>query len=176
MYFTSPVKVDGATMTAKVRKPFEMPKAGEDQLYEYVASVKPDAPFEYCTIGGLDFQKRVYPPEKSLVKNQNKTFEAGVKIVLLTEKQAEALKKRAKEHIMKIGTRNNEDWKPGKDEEPEFLPAFEVNASDFIVLEKKTEFDFAKHIINDVTQEPQVDESEKLEKTIYNMQKKGKKK
>jgi len=174
MYFSKPTGVAPVKDLEKPRDRFIMPSAGDDPQFEYVLAVRPDAPFEFITIGGECFPKKIYPPEASLVTNQDKRYDAGVLVRMLTEKQASALKTRAKTFVKKIGSRQNPDWKPDS-EEPEYFPAYKINALDYIILSKKEEFDPIKTFyVPQGPAEPEKDESEKAEEAIYNTQGKQK--
>lgn len=119
----------------KMREPFRIPEAGTDVFFEYIVALKPNAPFEYVEIGGLAFQKRVYPTAKSLQVNRDKSFDPQFQVYRLTEKQADALRKRASEINKRIPARHNHDFEPGNGQ-PEMLEPTEVNVGDWIILQR----------------------------------------
>jgi len=178
MYLTQSTCVETKERKVKKLDPFKMPVSTEVEEYlDYVCAVKPDAPFEYCQIGPVSFEKRVISSEASYVQNQEKHYDYGVLVRKFTEKQAEAIKSRSKEKVITIPRKSNKNWKRDSDE-MEYFPAFDVLVSDWITFIPVKDFnpvsDFYENrekILHDSK-----DEVENSKEELYSLQGKGRKK
>lgn len=121
---------------AKAREAAKLPDACGEQGFAHFCGIKPDAPFEYCTVLGLNFDKMVLPTAFSLVDNQGKHFPGGMPVFFLTEKQAKAIKDRAKQIVKTIPAREIKE-ETGK---TMYVEAFDVVVADHLVFEKVSEF------------------------------------
>jgi len=115
----------------KMRPIAEIPAPGEQNKEQYVLLVKSDAPFEWCHIAGFGFTKSCEDPEKSVVGNEGKRFPYKIVPVLLTQKQAAYIVERSKLHNITI---------PRKRDGEEIKRAYKVNAADWIIIQKVSEF------------------------------------
>lgn len=124
------------------RKPFELPVRAEgEQLYDYVMGIKPESEVEYLTIGGMNFEKRVLPNCASFISEQEKYHEPRLIARPFTEKQAKAILERAEELEIEVPAIQNLKYNGnGNSDEPEYLPAKFVKASDIIVFCKVNEY------------------------------------
>jgi len=95
-YFAACAVAPTKTKVNKPRQPFVLP-AVSGKTRQYVCAINPDSPFSYLTVGGIDFQKRVLPPEASLTENDGKQFDYGYLVREFSENQIEAIFNRAKE-------------------------------------------------------------------------------
>lgn len=127
--------------------PFVLPQDKENKAIEFVVGLKRDAPFEYCTIGGINFEKYVLPNEASLMKNIGKIFMPNRVLRLLTQKQSESLWEEAKKRDIFIPKTRNPKFNPDDREniEPQFVSEKIVKAGDWIILEPAHSFNEAKY-------------------------------
>ena len=124
----------------QLRKAFALPeKAQEEQTFDYITGIRPDAEIEYLTIAGMNFEKRVMPNAASYITEQEKYHEPRIIARPLTEKQAKAIMERAEEIEIEIPVRQNLAYN-GKNDEGEYLPAKTIKASDVIILCKASEY------------------------------------
>ena len=124
--FTKPTRVSARAddiLKQKIEKP-NMPGA-EGAEHEYIVALKPDAPFEYLTLCGINFAKKVYSVEAALSRNRHKRFDSKMITRLMTEEQATYLLDRANQVVRRIN-------KNGVDRV--------VSYAEMIILQKKTEF------------------------------------
>ena len=147
----------GEVFMKKVRKePFSLPVDTESPAIDFVVGVKQDAPFEYCVIGGVNFEKRVFPNEASLAKNAGKTFNPRKILRKLTKKQYNALLEEAKTRDFFIPMTRNEKYDPQynpkddpsgeyRDKMLAFKPAYTVKVGDWIILEPAATYDPRKY-------------------------------
>lgn len=135
---------------------FLFPTKGEDSESEYVTAVVLNAPFEFCTIGAFDFQKKVYPSEKSLSENAEKTYEPQYVCRKLTEKQVGALWARAKKTFIKVNQKES------------------VCIADYLIIQKRSEFTinpyFGKEEKQQLLSESVKDETEKFKEILITEQ------
>jgi len=127
-----------------MRKPASLPEAKEgEKTEEYIFGIKQDAPFESCTLLGLSFHKNVFPSDASLTKNQDKHYNSHFLSFELTQNQVDSIRKRADETIKVIPPRPNPKFEPNKDideDNPEYLQKMEFPISDYLILEKASEY------------------------------------
>lgn len=153
------------------RKALRLPDVDGEREYEYVCALKQDAPMFCIHILGINFQKYVIPADASFRTNQDKHYSSQVLCFWLTEKQREAIEKRAKEVIIQIPRKVNLNWKQSDSKETEYSNSYSVYASDWILLEKKEIY----NPMNFISQEkPKVfkTEVENIKSEIYESQSK----
>lgn len=144
-FFAKPARIQGGEKIRPIReKIFKIPEdTGECQ--EYVACLKIDAPFEYYHLGGINFEKMVWPSEYSLAQNHGKVFRPKYLVFALTPKQVEAILTEAGTREVVIPATHNSKYDDrNADKEPEFLPSYTTMLSDWIILEAKDTFNFNK--------------------------------
>lgn len=146
-FFTKPARVQGTEKVRPVReKSFKLPEDVSGEYKEYVAGLKFDAPFEYYHLGGINFEKSVYPSDYSLIQNQGKIFRPRFLVFALTKLQAEAvLTEAGNREVVIPATRNPKYNEKTSDAELEYLPACSVLLSDWIILEPKETFNAIKY-------------------------------
>lgn len=140
--YTKPVK-QAKQITKPVReKPFIVPEDGGDAR-EYVTGLLESAPIEYVTLGGINFEKKVLPPDASLTENAGKQFFPRRIVRLFTEKQAKAIREEAEKHIIFLPRRKNPSAE--KDfSQPAFLQEAQCFLSEFLICEPLDGFDERK--------------------------------
>ena len=147
----------GEVFMKKVRKePFALPVEPDAPTIDFVVGLKQDAPFEYCAIGGINFEKRVFPNKASISKNIGKTFYPRKILRKLTKNQYNALLEEAKKRDFFIPMTRNENYdsqyNPKDDPRGEhiekmraFNPAYTVKVGDWIILEPAATYDPRKY-------------------------------
>lgn len=158
------------------REPWALPpvKPGEE-VEAYITAVNHEAPFEYFDLGSVCFSKKEFHPDRSLAQNDGKYFPPLLRTTALSESQAEACRERAKARKIKIPSRPNPDFKPDDPTKgPEYLPAYEVVAADWLIIEPAKDYrPFMPAAAPPAYQEPKTT-AEEIENSIYEAQ--GKKK
>ena len=140
--YTKPVKQAKQTVKPVREKPFVIPEDSAEPK-EYVTGLHNNCPFEYITLGGISFEKKVLPPEATLTENAGKQYFPRRVVRLFTEKQAKALKEQAEKHLVFLPRRKNPDAE--KDQSlPAFLPESTVILADYFICEPVEGFDERK--------------------------------
>lgn len=85
-------------------KPFTLPEP-EGAAEEFVVILRPDAPFDFCTLGGMGIHKNTMPVAFSLTESQGKVFQPTVLVRELTANQLKAVKEEANKRIIHIPAR-----------------------------------------------------------------------
>lgn len=121
------------------KRRFEMPQRdASETVMPYICGIRSDSPVKTIHIGGINFEQCIYPVEKSLAKNQGRTFAAGFPVFALTKKQADAILEYASEKVVHIGKVFN--WESrGWDDKGDII------AADVMILEPQETFNFADH-------------------------------
>lgn len=145
--FTKPAKIGGAEKLKAVReKSFKIPEDVTGEQLEYVIGLRFDAPFEYTCMGGMNFEKAVYPSDFSLRQNEGKVFRPRHQVCLLTKTQAEAIALEAAHREITIPiTKNPKYDEKNNDEEKEYLPSYITTLGEWLILEQKETFNDAKY-------------------------------
>ena len=118
-----------------IRKPFTLPdRKDNEELIDYVTALQNNAPFEYCTVGGINFEKKVLPADHSYADKQEEQVRYGVLVRKLTERQATALQKRANEVKKEIPRKANRKWNPKDPDSKEYLDGWMTTLGKWIVL------------------------------------------
>lgn len=145
--FATPVqgRVDAAPAARMPAESFKFPdRQPGEQEFDYVLTIKPDAPFDYVHPGGIDFQKFLLDPDLSLVGHEHDIVVPRFSVRRFTEAEAEALRAYYKDTQFNVPRRRNPNFKAGNGE-PEWLPPKIVNLRDYLVLQKKSEFLHAEY-------------------------------
>lgn len=154
--FTNSAPIGEVFMKNVRKESFSLPKDPESPAIDFVVGVKQDAPFEYCAIGGINFEKRVFPNEASLTKNAGKTFNPRKILRKLTKKQYNALLEEAKTRDFFVPMTRNEKYDPRYDPKDDpngeyrekmlaFKPSYTVKVGDWIILEPAATYDPRKY-------------------------------
>lgn len=129
-------------------KPFIIPSPQKDEVAEsYITAVKANAPMENFTLGGINFEKAVFPSDASLVKNiGKKLFFPRLLCKMMTKSQAEAILAEAAKRTIYIRMIQNPKFEAGSDNgQPQYLPGGEFRMSEWIILEAEKGFDQRKY-------------------------------
>lgn len=136
---------EDSSQLGKVRTTFKIPPLTEgEETIEMVTAVRLDAPFEYITLGGINFEKRVWPPEAGYVENIGEKFEAGVLVKHFSQKQIDALSKYIETRTQKLPSRLNPKYTEDGDE-PEYLLADEIEIAPYIIFMPVADYDPKEH-------------------------------
>ena len=122
--------------------PFVIPEDGEPPI-KYITALKVDAPFEYYTIGGINFEKSVMPSEATYRDNYGKQFYPQYLAKLLTKKQADAIKQEALHRHVVIHTLKNLGYDPRKPNDPDnlrYMTGGTFCLADYLILEPESSF------------------------------------
>ena len=148
-----------------LRIPFVLPSCGADKTVSYVVTIKEEAPFDFYSLGGVDFAKRTLPTEASLAGNEGKRYSYRYMTFNFTKKQKDAILEEAKKRILTlpsvpINGKGAAKYKSGK-----------VVVGDYLVLKPKDTFNPIETFHD--TPEPQ-DMGSVVSDTIYVSQSKKK--
>lgn len=180
MSFIGPPSAVGSQNRAEIkfREPFSLPPVGSDEQHVYLVGVNQDAPFDQYDIAGLSFAKRHIHPDASLLSNEGKVYNFVIPTKILTDKQAKALKKELATRRVVIPARPNVNYNPDlRPDEPEYWPRQEVDVLPHLLFLRAAEYNPGAQIEEQlrarVEVSPPCDESEEVEKAVYESQKKS---
>ncbi len=161
-------------------EPFSLPSAGGEIPAMYVTAIKGDAPFNESYFDGVCFEKRTQPPEASNKENEGRSYPDRLLTALLTTVQVKAIREAAKTRYKAIPPRPNIEFGTKNDIiGKEYADAYKAKVSDFLILEKASEFkphaEEYKMLLNEIKAIQEETEINTVEKDIYASQGKRKK-
>jgi len=163
MNFTQSAEVETKPLERKTirEKGFKIPDAVGTKE-DYVLSLKSDAPFENFQLGGVSFDKYLIPNEASYTQNAEKYYEKNILVRKFAQNQADAVAEELQKREKEIPCRQNQKFR-GIDtpNESEYLPAFCVKVSDYVIFKKMREYSPNPAFVSAI--DPQIQKKEDVE-------------
>lgn len=127
--------------------PFVIPAAEDKETaVSYITALKANAPFEYCHMGGISFEKGVLPESATIPSNSGKVFFPRLVSKLLTKKQADAIWAEAAKREVHVPRIKNPEYDPEHaGEEPTHIAGGYFKISEWLILEPEATFDPRKY-------------------------------
>lgn len=128
--------------------PFVIPVADpKEQAEPYIVAVKANAPFEYCHLGGICFQKYVMPEAATLTSNSNEHFFPRLVSIMLTKRQAEAIMAEAAKREIYVPRIRNPKYAlaDNNSDEPSHFKGGYFKINEWLIVEPEATYDAKKY-------------------------------